>query len=465
MSLEIIKVNGKRALCKCTVCGVASNDIVNMVYNISDIESGKAVCRACNFLSKTGTSNTEVWKKLILDEANNKRYSIGEVCSISTKDSSDMSLFKDFPLGSRVGDGVIAGAVTKFKGINSMGYPTYYMSGYYLAVKCRYCNCVTFSNNPKDFACPVCSIQRNLVTQKAQQKMQEKSADKEFISFDIVKPPKEGGKMDRNLKRLEELNPKYKVINYSVKDGLQYNMVCQTCGSVQTVNRANTRIKECEICDTQKRNQLGVLKRDYIGVTKLGLTCKAQDKDNFTCTLICSKCNREHDNIPLYYFLLGRYCCDCKASNEIFSDLTCPNCYKPLSEYKMVDVLRNDSNLVCSCGENLNSFIEEEMFTYNARVSLRTKINMANDALKKSGTAKIKFTNQNQEVNPELVTEEISLYRGNKDGKLYKRCYCQKHNIALILNEDEILGYDHEKCKDSRQGVVANISFPNLKLE
>ena len=131
----------------------------------------------------------------------------------------------------------------------------------------------------------------------------------------------------------------------------------------------------------------------------------------------------------------------------------------------MVDILKNDSNLICSCGENLTSFIEEELFAYNSRVSLRTKISMANEALKKSGSTKVKFTNQNLEVNPELVTEEKPLYCGNTDGKFYKRCYCQKHNIALILNEDEILSYDHEKCKDSRQGVVADINLSNLRLD
>ena len=466
MSLEILQQKGKRALCKCTVCGVGNNNVVSMIYNLSDIESGKAKCRMCEFLKRTGTGNTDMWRKLILDEANYKKLMLNEVCSLSIKEHSDQSCFKTYPLGQVVGDGTISGVVTKYKGINSMGYPTYYMSGYQYAVRCKYCNCTTFVANPKDFSCPICTVQRQKTAKIKAEKLKKKNAEKDFNSFDILRLPKEGSKMDKSIKNLKKINPKFDFLTYSAKGGMQYKMVCKRCGNIETVTRANARIKECAICDSEKRNTQGVLMRDYVGTVKLGLVCIAQDKTNFTCTLMCPYCERKHDGIALYDFLNSRFCCDCEKSNEIFQTITCDKCYKPLRGYSMVDYLKKEEKIMCSCGCDLTEEVDMVVVEFNASSSLRTKIRMANEVLNnKDAKNRITFTRNALEPNELLVTEAEPLYRGNVDGKLYKRCYCQKHNIALILNEDEILGYNHEHCKDSRQGIVADMDLSNLKLD
>lgn len=462
MSLKIISQRGKKVKCTCDVCGVSSDDIVSMIYNESDVLNNEATCRMCNFLTTVDTSRTKMWEQYIKNEVNNScKYVRNGLYSLSTKgDGITDDFIKGYKLDGYYGDGRLAGVLAKCKGLNSYGHPMFYETDFKYAMRCKYCKQITFADKPDGFECNICKDARLKRKVALYTSAKRKSSGKDFLSFKPDFEPKEGSTLQKNIQKIETNNSGYKFISFGQDNKSAYVVACKDCGNVEILNKPTDKLKTCKMC-LSGTNNLGVLKMSYIGVTKFGLTCVAQDKENFTCTLQCNTCNKELSGKSLYNFLYGNYYCNCGEGDKIISGVTCDECYKDIDyNYNFMDYMKGKDFICPDCGKSLNDLVDEAVVIWDTSTSFRKKLSMAN-AVMKSNTV---FTSTNKEPNPDLKTERDSFYSGNGSGKYYKRCYCQKHDIGLILTEEEILNYNHQYCSDSRQCVVADLDFKNVNL-
>ena len=319
-TLQVTEVRGAIARCKCSACGQDSTSkLAKMIFSVARLEEGNVACPVCTELNSDELYQTH---KGIYEEAliNEMKWNEGD---LHLRNGMKIALIRDADLveydlqrmkiGTTVGEFTYKGELTKIKGRNRFGYIELYTDKYYIQpiYKCNYCSFISFDVTSK---CPICSDLRKKYEEserklevKKMRKREEKNAERlqklNGVSFPHtkiwVKDCKDGSTLSQNIKKLEELNNGYKVVDVS-RDGLMsYKLVCNRCGYEHIISRANQKIKSCEYCETKKPTEYGRLLQNYIGTTINGLEVVSQSEDTFECQVKCIFCGRQM-SIDLY---------------------------------------------------------------------------------------------------------------------------------------------------------------------
>lgn len=476
-SLYVIEyVSNSRVLCGCSVCGKSGNNLyVSMVYNESDLEKGDVSCRFCSEVNKARVKGLykdyDIYMSLL-----EKSLSLGlttahfgDVCVVTDAEEFDTpEKVLKYPLKEKYNDLTSVGYLTKVK--KKDAYGIHYTLPSHIILKCESCNYTVFEPfadiGKSSNICPICSVLKAKYT-KAEERREQfrieadkvRSYKRDFnrikTAFDRLATNKA---MQKSVKTLETKNPDYKVIDIS-KDGgaTTYQLACKKCGSVYSCMRSNKKLDTCKFCQEHDANAKGYLYKDYRGTVFNGL--KILSQDGFTCEVQCVKCKKVRKGVDLYSVLGRSVYCDCEGS---VIRIECPNCFAPLPDISYADVYRGKEIVCPSC----NQVVDHNEFTIAIETldygnSLRSKLEMVNEGISDKANKKIKFGSKF--AVDTLIMEHEPLYKGN-DEHSYYRCFCKKHNIGLILSDDEIKDYHCEYCDDIRQRLIANPDAKSIKL-
>lgn len=477
-------ISDSRIRCKCSECNQGEfNTYVSMVYNESDLISGKATCRFCLEKSKAKENGIYTHRDIYMEMlAKSSPTDIlllpkGTRCLITDEfdlELKDKDIAVQFPLGKEYGELVSIAYLTTIRSRDEYG--VHYTKPTMIALKCRNCGYITFVEfkniNKVVHVCPLCNNLKNqsILAEKKKREKQllrdaEKSQERDFQSvkteFSKIQTNKA---MQKNVKTLEEKNKGYKVVDIRKSGGATvYHLVCEKCGSVVTCMRSNARIKECEFCKQKEENKdytkMGYLYKDYTGTIFNGLRVVSQA--GLTCEVECVRCKKRRVGVSLYSVISRNCFCDCELSKV--RDFSCPECYTPLQDKSFKEIYTTEISYKCTnCGrEVVNSDYLLEMSGMDYTNSLRSKLNMANSKI--SGNTIKSITFGNSFASDCLVTEKEPVYRGN-DEQGYYRCFCKEHNVGLVLSEGEIKDYNHQYCDDLRQKIIANPDANSIKL-
>lgn len=473
-------VSNSRIRCVCSECGKGDNDdYVSMVYNESELSSSNVQCRFCAEIKKAKANGVYTEKEIYMNLlAKSSATSIlsdrtGTRCVITNIVDLGNSKFSDqYPLGEKFGDLVSIAYVSTIKRKDEYGL--HYTVPTHIVLKCENCGYITFIEVNKlrsiNHVCPLCFNLKNQMQLKLKQREEQsirrdiaKSHERDFQSvrteFSKLSTNKS---MQKNVSTLESKNPDYKVVDIT-KDGgaTTYHLVCKKCGSVVTCMRSNARVEDCSFCKAREENKdfskMGYLYKNYVGSVFNGL--KIVSQTGFTCEVECLKCGKRRSNLDLNGVLSKRHYCDCERSKI---SIECPYCYAPTPSITYGDIYSGKLPCCPSCKKVINEseyLIAIESVDYGD--SLRSKLKLANSSISDKAIKKIQFGNKF--AVDSLIVEKDPVYKGN-DAKAYYRCFCKKHNIGLVLSEDELKKYDCEFCDDTRQKIIANPDSDSIKL-
>ena len=482
--LEIVGSKGVISSCRCTVCGAEPNNgIVSMTYKTESVKSGKATCNYCKLLRKheaVRNKNKEIWFEGLRKDAEytsfgwSGRVSSGDIIGLSKdEDIQEIVEFRNYIIGNTYGDGIFRGVLVRCSTLPT-GYMGFIQSTAHGVFRCKYCDSLGFVNaSVSKYSCYCCGDARAKLEKKKQDSKHQKMLKRAETLKEKALPHMTGGisqalKNSNLAKRIDTFNANnkgFKCVDIEVgKNTYYFTAVCLKCGDTYKVNRTESKIGECTFCKERNVNEQGWLFRDYTHVVINGLEVKSQNNESLVCNIECIYCKRK-ETIPLYDFLKGRYYCNCDGLNKQFQDVECSNCYTLLPDIKALDFFKGGALKCKCCGTDNRDMYEIYSKAADSRASMVRRVKFAQKQM--SGSS-IKLSTRL--VGNNLICEKEPLYKGNKDGLKYYRCYCNEHSKFLVLNEQEVEKYGgsldgHKHCYDSRQRIIGYPDARDIKLQ
>lgn len=496
-SLEVVSYTSpSRVKCKCTECSAIGGDalldekLVSFTFNEADLVNGTASCRLCK--EKKLFEERGYFKDRDEYLALTQKMKIygGDWLVYDQDELPDSGISKSEKIRNNVikGDTNSLNLVayrTKYKGVHyRLGQQLFSYDVTGLVLRCPNCGYTkimppkSLRGKQDDCFCPICTklranVAKSTETRRLNTKIRaiEKSAKKDFIKAQTVFDKAVSNKrVQKSINTLESISQDFSVVDISklgTGNTLEYKCMCKKCGNIVTSLRSNKRITECTVCKRNSEHpelkpKLGVLHKSYIDSVFNYLRIISQD--GTTCSVKCEGCGKVRDNLSLYDVINRKYCCDCDYSSDYFK-CSNPQCNHELGMYSYADVLKGNVPEYCpECGEYCVSSINMTVAETDSKLSLRRKIQKLNESINKdvsrNASNQLKFTNCN---NGDLLVESSAIYSGT-DEKSYYRCYCKKHNVPLILSEEELLNYECEYCDDSRQKIIANPDADSISM-
>jgi len=464
-------------VCKCIICGTED------VYKKTYLEEHSQKCRYCTDVKSLGVDKLgkygELKVLLAQEEAIVQRKFRGVKAGekyVESYESDDR-----FPLGSILGDLKIIGYIGKW-GINYK-----YLKKESLVLSCENCHFTRFEKMKpalmkQKFNCPNCTklkaqARDNVESKKSSEANHrrvieanqiERNTEKEFnqSGLDLEEADKRK-RLNKHIKKICELNPNHAIVGVTVRgSGYSTSVVCNKCGTLSIINNSNrNKPVVCVGCAKMRDNPnyVGVLFRDYVHSVHNMLEITKQykgDNDIPSCDVRCIGCGKEKSDISLYNVINNKVFCDCPKSSLL---MVCDKCYK-MFEIPMKEVINsNTQERICpDCGKVFtDTDIKNESYLYDNKMSLKKKLESLDSELNDKDDTKMKP--RTRLVSNNLIKEERAIYAGI-DGNMYYRCMCTTHNISLVLNDDEILNYNHERCDDARSELIPRINTENLRM-